>query len=985
MSRDALIVGINTYQHLPSLQSPAADAEALARLLEQYGEFTVTRLPAVKDKEHNLIRVGQKTPVTLNQLEAALVRLFKPEGRSIPDTALIFFSGHGLRRDVGIQEGFLASSEAGPKSGVRGLSLQWLRRLLQESEIRQQVIWLDCCYSGELLNFAEADPGHLGRGRDRCFIAASREFEVAYEETAGSHGVLTGALLDGLDPTRQPAGVVNNTSLSDFIARRLRAAIQRPIFTNSGEPIILTRSDTPAPISRERTDKICPYKGLRYFDCNEEDPKYFYGRTSLTDQLIEKVRQGNFLAVLGPSGSGKSSVVRAGLLHQLKLGRRLSGSEAWPIHIFRPGEHPLKSLALAFLDPNLSTIERARQLDMAEELIGKGAEGLARLIQAAPNGGRAVLMVDQFEEVFTLCRDIQERQAFFACILGALTLLDIKICLIITLRADFFSKCAEQEYSGLSGHIEENLVTITPMTADELKQAIVQPARKVGLKVQPELVDQMIENVKDSPGSLPLLQYTLTELWNIRQSDELVLTEYTRMGGVKSTLAKRADAVYANLSEEEQAIAKRIFIQLTQLGEGTEDTRRQVLKQSLTTSPKTASMVNEVIQKLADAKLIITTEVQVKGDASGSVPVVDVAHEALIRHWPLLRTWLNENRDEIRFHRRLEEAALYWDNHRQAEGLLWRSPDLEMMEDFHKKHSHEMSPVEIDFYRSSIEAKARTEKEKEAIRQREIAHARTLAEEQERRAKAQEEAARKERELRKNAETLAEEQKQRVKAQAEASKQQKRAIFILVVLVIAVGITAFLIYRDAKKSEAYAQEQKQLKLKADEERNKAQQLLAKNYRSNALSAKKENDWLKALHYFARSGKEDINISSIKNRILDTRLHLNSFLNTQIKHEGSVWGAVFSQDERRILTWSGDGTARLWQTTDGAPIGQPMKHERSVRGAVFSQDERRILTWSRDGTARLWQATDGAPIGQPMKHKYPVNGAVFSQDERRILT
>ena len=421
------------------------------------------------------------------------------------------------------------------------------------------------------------------------------------------------------------------------------------------------------------------------------------------------------------------------------------------------------------------------------------------------------------------------------------------------------------------------------MTKEELEQAIVEPAKKVGLKVQPELVAQMIEDVKDSPGSLPLLQYTLTELWSIRQSDQLVLTEYTSMGGVKGTLAKRADEVYNNLSQEEQGIAKWIFIQLTQLGEGTEDTRRRVLKQSLITSPKKESIVNEVIQKLADAKLIITSEVQVKGDESGREPVVDVAHEALIRHWPLLRKWLDENRDEIRFHRRIEDAAVHWDNQKQAEGLLWRSPDLELLEKFYKKHSHEMSPVQIDFYISSIEARETEEKEKEEIRQREIEHA--------------EEVARKERELRENAETLAEEQKQRGKAQKKAAKQQKRAILILIVLIIAVGLTAFLIFQEKER--------------ANDERNKAQELLAKNYQSSALSSKKENDLIKALHYFARSGKESKDISFIKKSILDIRYHLNLFLNIQIKYESSVIGALFTKDDSRILTWSRDGTARLW--------------------------------------------------------------------------
>ena len=183
MSRDALIVGINIYQDesLINLTSPSEDAEAIATILEKFGEFdTVSRLPQVKDKTHNKVKVGKKTEISKVQLEDALIKLFKPEGNQIPDTALFYFSGHGIRKNKGIQEGFLATSDVFPDVGFNGISLAWLRRLLQESPIKQQIIWLDCCHSGELLNVKEADPGGQNQGRDRCFIASSRAFEESY-------------------------------------------------------------------------------------------------------------------------------------------------------------------------------------------------------------------------------------------------------------------------------------------------------------------------------------------------------------------------------------------------------------------------------------------------------------------------------------------------------------------------------------------------------------------------------------------------------------------------------------------------------------------------------------------------------------------------------------------------------------------------------------------------------------------------------------
>ncbi|MEQ8999043.1 MAG: pentapeptide repeat-containing protein [Coleofasciculus sp. B1-GNL1-01] len=693
MSRDALVIGINKYERFNPLNAPGEDAEAVAQRLEQYGEFKVTRLPGVKDKQNNRIRVGQKTTVTLSQLEDAIIQLFMPEGRSVPDTAILYFSGHGLRKSRGIQEGFLASSDVNPEAGNWGLSLQWLRRLLLASEVRQQIIILDCCYSGEVLNVAEADPGERGKGRDRCFIAASREFEVAYEGIDGSHSAFTAALLEALEP--QSERWVTNHTLVERLNQVNSEFPQRPIFANSGEPINLTRRLSVAVSESIEIPQpaICPYKGLAYFDCNQEDPKYFYGRTALTDKLLDQVRQGNFLAILGASGSGKSSVLRAGLLHQLKLGRRLSGSEAWEVRILTPGEHPLQSLALAFLSTEASGIERAAQLKQGEELLAEGATGLRRLVQAS-TAPRVVLVIDQFEEAFTLCQDEEERELFFACLLGVTSTSSVQesglnLCIILAMRADFFGKCVERNYSGLGQQIQHNMVTVTPMKPEELTQAIVEPAKRVELAVEPELVEQMITDVEGSPGSLPLLQYTLMELWNRRNNHGLSLATYSQLGGVMGTLQKRATEVYEEFSTPEKEVAKHIFLSLTQLGEGTEDTRRRVLKQDLVTSRHSEALINRVVQRLADVRLIVTQEVSTLNQTSKTINpnsvVVDVEHEALIRHWIVLRRWLNESRDHLREKRKIEAAAEEWRSWGKAKDYLLQGKRLREAREFQKE------------------------------------------------------------------------------------------------------------------------------------------------------------------------------------------------------------------------------------------------------------------------------------------------------------
>jgi WD40 repeat protein/energy-coupling factor transporter ATP-binding protein EcfA2 len=727
MSRDALVVGINSYQYLPGLQAPARDAEAIAKCLETDGEFRVRRLPEVIQSGQP--QIGQKTKVTLRELETALVNLFKPKGNNIPQTALFYFSGHGIQKDAGIQEGYLAVSDVHPDVGFYGLSLFWLRRLLQESPVRQRIVWLDCCHSGELLNFLEADPG-ARPGTDRLFMAASREYESAYESLDSPYSVFTQALLTGLDPQRVATGIVTNHSLTDSVSNTLKGELQQPLFESSGSEIVLTRSASlPQLVNPVPTSSICPYRGLEFFD--EAHTEYFFGREDLTDQLIERLRTGRFLAVIGASGSGKSSVVRAGLIAELRQGKKFSGSDRWQIKLLTPTEHPLKSLTTAFIDPDASGLERAEQLRRAETFLQDGGAGFAQLVRASlptelTTTGlhprvrpHLLLVIDQFEEVFTLCHSLsaeQERQQFFDCLLGALQTASDCLSIVIVLRADFFSKCSL--YEGLARQIEQNLVMVTPLNYDQIKATIVRPAQKVGLVCEPNLVYTMLLDVIGAPGELPLLQYTLLELWQQRQIEpdntaKLTLDTYTELGGVRGTLQKRATELFYSLTVEEQTVAKRIFLALTQLGEGTEDTRRRVLKSELVSPTFPIDLIERVLETLVAAKLIVTNQERGVWNAgtgswdvgqvsTGEAPIasdcpetIDVVHEALIRNWSLLRSWLDENREMLRRQRRIERAAQEWNKAGQpiATDYLLRGSRLIDAEDFALTYPHELSAL----------------------------------------------------------------------------------------------------------------------------------------------------------------------------------------------------------------------------------------------------------------------------------------------------
>jgi WD40 repeat protein/energy-coupling factor transporter ATP-binding protein EcfA2 len=532
--------------------------------------------------------------------------------------------------------------------------------------VRQQIVWLDCCFAGELLNFTEADLGTTSQGQTRFLIAAAREFELAEEDVQGQYGAFSRILWQGLDPRRQPQGVVNNDRLIEYIDQTLKGFPHQPIWYNPHREIILTGAREQVFVATP--DGICPYKGLRFFDVG--DAPYFYGREALTQKLIERVQvsKGNFLAVLGVSGSGKSSLLRAGLMYQLQEERRLPGTEQWKIRIFTPGEQPLVSLATAFLDEEITDIERAGQLRKAEAAIKEGATGLARLIRASKSP-RTVLIVDQFEEVFTPSVKANNRQQFISSLLGALKQTGDKLCLILAMRDDFLGKCAA--YRELADLIQANLVMVTPMSAQELRLAIVEPATKLGRKVEVNLINAILKDLgvkvqyseaggqisEPEPGMLPLLEYTLEQLWQRQVLNWLKLDSYNQLGGVQKTLENLAEQAYSELSDEEQRVADQIFIKLTQLGEGTPDTRKQVTQQDLVTQSQSAELVEQVIQKLAQAKLIVTSE-QRKGQEK--VAVVDVAHEALIRHWSRLRELLDNNREAIRTRDKIETAAEDW-------------------------------------------------------------------------------------------------------------------------------------------------------------------------------------------------------------------------------------------------------------------------------------------------------------------------------------
>ncbi len=939
MNRDALVVGINQYPFLKDtltskakhLKTPANDAEAIAQRLEEYGGFRVRRLPETIQEGQRRVAGATGALVQADALEDAIIQLFNPVGESVSQTALLYFIGHGLRKNRGgVTEGFLATSDADPRKNQWGVSLRWLRELLQKSPVQQQIVWLDCCYSGELFNFAEADLGTAERERTRFFIAAAREFEPAEEDIEGQHGVFSLALWEGLDPRRQPEGVVNNDKLIEYIAQTLKDVPQQPIWYNPNSEIILTGEREQIFISTP--DGNCPYKGLRFFDV--EDADYFYGREALTQKLIERVQvgKGNFLAVLGVSGSGKSSLLRAGLMYQLQQERRLAGTEQWKIRIFTPGEQPLVSLATVFLDEEVTDIERAGYLKEAEDAIAAGATGWARLIRASKSP-RTVLIVDQFEEVFTLCQSQTDRQQFISYLLGALKQTGDKLCLIFAMRDDFLGKCAA--YRELAELIQANLLMVTPMNAQELRQAIVEPAKKLGRKVEENLIDVILKDLgveieedarEPEPGMLPLLSYTLEQLWQRQTLNWLKLDSYNRLGGVQKTLENLAEQTYKQLSGEEQRVADQVFIKLTQLGEGTPDTRKQVPQQDLITQSQSANLVERVIQKLAQAKLIVTSE-QRKGQEK--VAVVDVAHEALIRYWSRLQELLDNNREAIRTERKIQASAEEWQDKEKSKDYLLTGLRLGEAEKFLQDEVDivPLSSLAGEFIEESRKERDRLLVKEERRRQREL------------------------------------EQERNIRKVAQARNK------ILATSVVLIGTAAFI---------AFWQLHESVQSQIDN--------LAALSETTFLT----NDELGAIIASVKGSKQLKQISLIKSSIriraiaiLQKVVYGSQEHNRLDGYIGLVYSVSFSSDSQTIASAGEDGIIRLWNR-DGKLLQFWKAHDMTINSVKFSPDNQTIVSASSDRTVKLW-SRDGNLLEIFRGHSDSVSNASFSPDGKIIAS
>jgi WD40 repeat protein len=633
-----------------------------------------------------------------------------------------------------------------------------------------------------------------------------------------------------------------------------------------------------------------PYVGLAAF--TEVDAAFFFGRETFVNGLVEAVNQQPLVGVIGPSGSGKSSVVYAGLFPQL----RIAGN--WLIESFRPGDKPfyqLASVLVRLLEPETGETAQLREavgLAVDMELGTITLPTVISRLNERHSSKRLLLFADQFEELYTLCQNKEVIERFVDALLTAIHL--DNFTLVFTLRADFYSFVLG--YRSFRDALEQfTPKLLSSMNREECKRAIEQPAQKMVVQLEAQLTERILDDVGNEPGNLPLLEFALTRLWSLQQKRKLTHQAYDQIGGVKKALANHAEQVYQQLNETQQKIVARIFVQLVRPGVGTEDTRR------IATRAEVGDENWRLVSYLAGypARLVVTGH-----DEKSLEDTVEVVHEALIREWLTLHEWMKKDRLFRAWQERLRDNIHQWSETKQDEGALLRGVPLSEAEEKLKERREELSPSEQNFIQLSIEQRDQLRQLEEERRQREL--------ETETRAR-------------------------------KAAQTRSRVTVSASVIVLGFAIFAGYQWRLAEIQQIQA-----LLQSSEANLNSSNGLEARLASLAAGKILKHSWWQVTIPEIGLKNQ-------ILGELSQTINNAGAEFNRLEGHTGLVWSVVFSPDGKLLATGGDDGTARLWDTS-GKQLALLKGHTGLVRSVVFSPDGKLLATSGEDRTARLWDTS-----------------------------
>ncbi len=753
-------------------------------------------------------------------------------------------------------------------------------------------------------------------------------------------------------------------------AREFQRAVQNILHADempaaTTQDLIIFRTDSQLLTAKN------PYKGLRAFQ--QADAADFYGRNLLIERLLARLKEPtdnhDFLAVVGPSGSGKSSVVKAGLLPAIRQGM-LDDTHEWYITEIVPGTHPLEEVEAALLGLATSDVPNLMQ-QLRDDT--RGFIRAAKRILPDENA-RLVLVIDQFEEVFTLLDSEEERQHFLDMVLAAVNDPRSRIYVIITLRADFYDR--PLLYSGFGDLIRRRTELVLPLSPEELEAAIVAPATRVGVKMEPALVAAILKDVNQQPGALPLLQYALTELFERREGRLMTIAAYHEIGGTSGALARRADEVYSNFDTATQETVRQLFLRLVTPGEGAEDTRRRVLQSELLSITDTHNM-RRVLDTFGKYRLLTFDN-----DPQTRSSTVEVAHEALIRKWERMRDWLEESREGLRLQRRLQAAADDWQRANRNPAFLATGLRLQQFENRAEMGGIALTDAENEYLNASVTAREAAEAADRAREERE----RRLEKQARQR-------------LRVIAAVMAfsaiigsvlaviafNQREAATVAQADALTQAARAENNAATATIAQG-EAVIQAGTAVAAEAEALISASTAVAAQAEA----QTEARFARSLALAASARNIQgegnlplalalaIEANNVYAPPAAEVFRVMSSAAYALGIRARYTD-------HTAAVTSVDYSKSGRYFLSSSLDGTINIYSSRTGLQILEIPIGTQFVTDATFHPDESKIAASMMDGTIRIYSFNSGEELLSLGGHVGGVTNLDFSPDGRYLAS
>jgi WD40 repeat protein len=675
------------------------------------------------------------------------------------------------------------------------------------------------------------------------------------------------------------------------------------------------------PVAETYTPAENPYKGLQAF--GEADAADFYGRDGLVGELVQAVSDRRLIAVVGPSGIGKSSVVKAGLVPAL---RRVAqqGSDRWVVTDMFPGSYPFEELAAALL-----RVAVERPEDVVEEL-ARDELGIRRVVkQILPPGSELLLVVDQFEELFTLTADQETRRRFLAGLTALAGDPRSGARVLVTLRADFFDH--PLRYPEFGELLRAGMVAVAAPSEDELAEAIEWPARRIGVRFEPGLVSEVVADVRDQPGALPLLQYALTELFAARTGDTLTLEGYVATGGVVGALGRRAEDLHAGLGPSAQAACRHVFLRLVGVDPAAQDTRRRVRRSELRQLELEPGAVEEILARYGEHRLLTFDR-----EPRTRTPTVEVAHEAILSQWDRLRGWIEERREDLLLHRRLVEAVGEWRDAGRDPEYLPREGRLAQLEAWAGSTDLALTASERDFLAEARAAANAAARRRARRRRATLAGFAALAAA----ASALAAFALVLRNEARDAARLATARQLAASAQANLEVDPERSILLAI-----------------EAAETTRRHDGTVLTEAQQALHDA---VAASRVLSAVPGVGRRTGIGHVTALAPDATRFV-AASLEGGTASIRDLRGRKLARLFGHKGEVFAVGYAPDGRLVATGGADGTARLWNAATGDLVHVLRAHRGGVFATRFSTDGTRLATLGGDRAVRVWDVGTGREL------------------------